>query len=68
MLVIAHGTHKGEFMGIAPTAMTVTFSGINIYTIAHGRFIQSHVNWDMLTVFSQIGAVSVRFHAPPKGA
>lgn len=34
------GTHKGEFMGIAPTGKKVTAAYINIYHIADGKFVE----------------------------
>jgi predicted ester cyclase len=55
---VATGTHSGQFMGIAPTGKQVEYSGINIYTIDHRKFALSHVNWDLLSLFHQIGAVS----------
>jgi len=54
----AAGTHRGTFMGIAPTGKPISFSGINIYTIDNSKFVQSQVNWDLLTLFEQIGAVT----------
>ena len=34
------GTHKAEFMGIAPTGKKVTFTAINIYRIVDGKFVE----------------------------
>ena len=34
------GTHKGEFMGIAPTNKKVTLTAINIYRIADGKLVE----------------------------
>jgi len=34
------GTHKGEFMGIAPTGKKITTTAINIYRIADGKLIE----------------------------
>jgi len=34
------GTHRGEFMGIAPTGKNVTTRAINIYRIADGKFVE----------------------------
>jgi steroid delta-isomerase-like uncharacterized protein len=56
---VATGTHTGSFMGVAPTGKPVQFAGINIYTIDNGKFVQSQVNWDLLSLFRQIGAASV---------
>jgi steroid delta-isomerase-like uncharacterized protein len=62
----ARGTHKAEWMGIAATGRTVTLTGINIYTIKAGRLAQSHVNWDLLGLLQQLGAVAVHLKAPAK--
>jgi steroid delta-isomerase-like uncharacterized protein len=56
---VATGTHSGSFMGVAATGKRVEFAGINIYTINHGKFAQSQVNWDLLSLFRQIGAAQV---------
>jgi predicted ester cyclase len=46
-------------MGVAPTSKPVQFAGINIYTIQNRKFAQSQVNWDLLSLFRQIGAATV---------
>jgi predicted ester cyclase len=56
----ARGTHKGVWMGVKPTGRRVSFSGINIYTIDGGKFVSSHVNWDLLGILQQIGGVRAR--------
>jgi predicted ester cyclase len=56
----ARGTHKGVWMGVKPTGRRVSFSGINIYTIDGGKFVSSHVNWDLLGILQQIGGLKVR--------
>jgi len=56
----ARGTHKGEWMGVKPTARRVSFGGINIYTIDKGKFVSSQVNWDLLGILQQIGGVKAR--------
>lgn len=55
----ARGTHNGVWMGVKPTGRRVSFSGINIYTIDGGKFVSSHVNWDLLGILQQIGGVKV---------
>ena len=64
----ATGTHRAEFMGIAPTRRKVTFTGINIYTLTRGKLSQSHVNWDMLGLMQQLGTGAPRLALPPKRA
>lgn len=49
------GTHKGEFLGVAPTHKKVTFSGITINQIAQGKILESTVIWDGLGLLKQFG-------------
>ncbi len=57
----AHGTHKGDFMGIPPTGKQVTVTGIAIDRIAGGKIVENWANMDMLGVMVQLGVV------PPPG-
>jgi steroid delta-isomerase-like uncharacterized protein len=50
------GTHRGEFMGIAPTGAEVAFDVIDIVRIEGGR-IRDHWNVvDAMSLMSQLGA------------
>jgi len=49
------GTHKGEFLGVAPTNKKASFSGITIHEISSGRILESVVVWDALGLFQQLG-------------
>jgi steroid delta-isomerase-like uncharacterized protein len=49
------GTHKGEFLGIAPTNKKVSVSGITINEISNGKILESVVIWDALGLFQQLG-------------
>lgn len=60
----ARGTHRGAWMGVEPTRKRVVFGGINIYTIIDGKFIASQVNWDILGILQQVGAVKARIVVP----
>jgi len=53
----ATGTHENDFMGAAATGKRINLSGINIYTIRRGKLSESHVNWDLLGLMHQLGAV-----------
>lgn len=53
---VVEATHKGEFMGIAPTGKRVKFSGIVIHRVENGRFAESWNEIDLLAVKSQIEA------------
>ena len=50
------GTHKGEFLGIQPTGQEVTWSGIWIYRVANGKFVERWHNYDMFGLMLQLGA------------
>ena len=54
-------THKGEWMGIAPTGKQVTTTGISIMRIEGGKVVEEWTEVDMLGLMQQIGAV------PPPG-
>jgi len=55
------GTHKGEFMGIAPTGKKVTVSGIVITRWVGGKEVEAWGVDDMLAMMQQLGVV------PPMG-
>ena len=55
------GTHKGEWMGIAPTGKQVTVQGMAIHRITGGKIVEDWSNIDMLGILQQIGVV------PPLG-
>lgn len=49
------GTHKGEFMGIAPTGKQVEFTAIGICRFANGKFTEAWVDYDALGLLQQLG-------------
>jgi len=51
------GTHKGEFQGIHPTNKVVTWTGIWIYRVANGKFIERWHAYDMFGLMQQLGAI-----------
>jgi predicted ester cyclase len=53
----ARGTHKGEFMGIAPTGKQVTFTSIVISRIANGKFQEDWESLDGMYVLQQLGVI-----------
>jgi steroid delta-isomerase-like uncharacterized protein len=56
----ASGTHKGEFMGIAPTNKRVTIAETIIHRIAGGKVVEEWPMADLLGFFQQLGAVTMR--------
>jgi predicted ester cyclase len=53
-------THKGEFMGIAPTGRQATVTGMAIYRVAEGKCVERWVELGLLNLLRQLGAVPAR--------
>jgi predicted ester cyclase len=51
------GTHKDEWMGIAATGKQVTTTGILIYRIDNGKIVEEWLQYDVLGVMQQLGAI-----------
>jgi len=49
------GTHKGEFMGIAPTGKSITLTGILISRFAGDKVVEDWNNYDALGMLQQLG-------------
>ena len=49
------GTHKGSFMGIAPTGKSFVLPGISIYRFAGGKIVEAWYGVNMLDLFQQLG-------------
>jgi len=52
-----HGTHQGEFMGMAPTGRKITATGISIHRIEDGKIAETWNNYDALGIFQQLGTI-----------
>jgi C-1 hydroxylase len=53
------GTHKGEFMGLAPTGKKIASKAVDIYRIVDGKLAEYWNVTDNLNIFRQVGAVEV---------
>ncbi|HTI77273.1 MAG TPA: ester cyclase [Mycobacterium sp.] len=51
------GTHRGEFMGVAPTGKSVTYNEIFIFRFADGLVVETWGVVDVLAQMKQIGVV-----------
>ena len=51
-----HGTHKGDFMGIAPTGKTVEARGMQIGRYENGKIVERWGSSDELGLVKQLGA------------
>lgn len=54
---VFYGTHRGEFMGIAPTGREVRFTGLAIDRIVDGKIVENWIEGDLEDILPQIGAV-----------
>jgi len=52
------GTHRGEFMGVAPTGKRVTITGISILRIVGGKIVEEWGEMDNLGMMQQLGLSS----------
>ena len=55
--VTSRGTHKGEFMGIAPTGKQVTVTTIGIYRFAGSKLEEAWIQMDELGMLQQLGVM-----------
>jgi predicted ester cyclase len=55
------GTHKGEFMGIAPTGKNINVAVSGLVRFAGEKEVEAWGNMDMLAVYQQLGVI------PPVG-
>jgi len=50
------GTHRGEFMGVAPTGRSVTYNEIFIFRFEAGRVVET---WGVVDVYAQMKQIGV---------
>ncbi len=53
------GTHKGEFMGIAPTGKKVTTEMVDIFRIANGKLIEYRDVNNNFDFFKKLGIIEI---------
>lgn len=51
----ATGTHKGQFLGMAPTNKTATVSGTSIFRIEGSKIAEEWVDWNLMSLMQQLG-------------
>ena len=52
------GTHRGAFLGIAPTSKRIAYSGILIYRVLNDKIAEQWTEFDLLGFLKQLGAFS----------
>lgn len=57
--VTMRGTHKGEWLGIAPTGKAVAITVVNIDRVVGGRIVEHGGAANLLEPFLRIGAIRV---------
>jgi steroid delta-isomerase-like uncharacterized protein len=50
------GTHEGELMGIPATGRRIVMTGINIYRLADGKFVETWASYDAMGLMQQLTA------------
>jgi steroid delta-isomerase-like uncharacterized protein len=53
----AHGSHRGEFIGIPATQREATVQAVDIYRLADSRIAEQWVIIDVLGLMQQLGAI-----------
>ena len=51
-----HGTHSGDFLGVAPTGRTVRFDTVDAMRVRDGRIVEHWGVADLYGVVGQLGA------------
>ena len=51
------GTHRGEYMGFAPTGKSVTYNEIFIFRFVNGRIVETWGVVDVLSQLKQLGLI-----------
>ncbi len=49
------GTHRGEFLGVKPTAKTVSVRSIGVVKFSGGKMVEEWENLDALNMMQQLG-------------
>ena len=53
------GTHEGDLMGLSPTGKTVKITGMILSHFQDGKIVEELEILDMLTMFQQLGVLSL---------
>ncbi|KAA0114367.1 ester cyclase [Mycolicibacterium sp. P9-22] len=51
-----HGTHQGDFLGIAPTGRTVQFETVDAMRVRDGRIVE---HWGVANLYSVLGQLGI---------
>ncbi len=51
----AHGTHRGQFLGMSPTNRMATVTGTTIFKFDGNKITEQWSDWNLLTLLEQLG-------------
>ncbi|MEK7348692.1 MAG: ester cyclase [Candidatus Eisenbacteria bacterium] len=51
----ARGTHRGAYLGVAPSGRAIDFAGIEIIRVEGGRIVERWGEWDGMSLLAQLG-------------
>jgi predicted ester cyclase len=57
--LIARGTHRGDFFGVAATGRSIALPVAIVVTFADGRMSGERLYYDMLTLLRQLGVTAI---------
>lgn len=52
---VIEGTQKGQFFNLPPTGKTIKWTGTRMFRVRDGKVSEGWINFDMLTMFQQMG-------------
>ena len=52
-------THQGAFMGVPATGKHIKYSGMTIFRLSNGKFVEVWVSADNLVLMQQLGALPI---------
>jgi steroid delta-isomerase-like uncharacterized protein len=55
----AHGTHKGQFLGMQPTNQKFSVDGTSIYRLENSKIAEGYANWNLATMMQQLGVIEI---------
>jgi predicted ester cyclase len=58
------GHHTGVLMGLPPTGRPIRATGIEIFRVANGRFVEHWSEWSQMAMMQQLGLVPAPQGAP----
>jgi predicted ester cyclase len=54
---VVEGTHKGNFMGVAPTGNRVRWDAVDVYHLKDGKIVEEWAGHDIAAILYQLGAI-----------